>query len=350
MRIGVVGGAGKIGKLRVETIQECSDTKLAGVLDLSEEGARSVAGGAPVFTDLEPFLETEMDAVVVSTPPHTHEEPCIAALERGMHVLVEKPMANSVETCQRILNAANAADRVVATGFNMRYYPAFAYVKDAVTSGKIGTLTHVRAFGGHDGLAHFTHDWEYRAPIAGGGAMWDIGIHLTDLVRHLLGEVTSVYGVASESVWNLLGSEDNAVAVFKNPEGVAAIYQATWDEWRGYDFVIEAHGTHGLVRGAYAPMKNTLVTLPEPGGKPTTTKLQYFDIAVREKIQSWKTTAKLSFAEELRDFLKLCEGDLRVRIADGNAGLRSIEIANAVAESSRTNAPVELPVLEPVRP
>ncbi|NOD95179.1 Gfo/Idh/MocA family oxidoreductase [Ruegeria sp. HKCCD4884] len=350
MRIGVVGGAGKIGKLRVETIQECPDTTLAAVLDLSEEAARRVAGGAPVFTDPAQFFETEMDAVVVSTPPHTHEDPCITALQRGMYVLVEKPMANNVETCRRILETAKEAGRVVATGFNMRYYPAFAYVKDAVTSGKIGDLTHVRAFGGHDGLAHFTHDWEYRTPIAGGGAMWDIGIHLTDLVRHLLGEVTSVYGVASESVWNLPGSEDNAMAVFKNPEGLAAIYQATWDEWRGYDFVIEAHGTHGMVQGAYAPMKNTLVTLTEPGGKPTTTKRQYFDIAIREKLFSWKSTAKLSFAAELQDFLKLCSGDLSVRIADGNAGLRSIEIANAVAESTRTGQAVDLPVLEPVRP
>jgi len=350
MRIGVVGGAGKIGKLRVETIQECPDTTLAAVLDLSEDAARSVAGGAPVFDDLERFLETDMDAVVVSTPPHTHEDPCIGALKRGMHVLVEKPMASSAETCRRMLSVARDANRVIATGFNMRYYPAFAYVKDAITSGKIGEINHVRAFGGHDGLAHFTHDWEYRVPESGGGAMWDIGIHMTDMVRHMLGEVTSVYGVASERVWNLPGSEDDAIAVFKNPEGVAAVYHATWGEWRGYDFAIEVHGTHGMVRGAYAPMKNVLMTLPEPGGKATTKKLQYFDIAVREKLFSWKSTAKISFAEELRDFLKLCDGDLSVRIADGNAGLRSIEIADAVIESSRTNKAVELPVLEPVRP
>lgn len=350
MRIGVVGAAGKVGKLRAETIRECPDTELAAVLDLSEDSVRDVAGGAPTFTDLERFLKTEMDAVVVSTPPHIHEAACIGALERGMHVLVEKPMASSAEVCRRMLDTAKAANRTIATGFNMRYYPAFAYVKDALTDGKIGKISHVRAFGGHDGLAHFSHDWEYRVPESGGGAMWDIGIHVTDMVRHMLGEVTSVYGVASESVWNLPGSEDNAIAVFKNPEGVPAVYQATWGEWRGYDFVIEVHGTHGMVRGAYAPMQNLLMTMSEPGGKPEITKLNYFDIAVREKLKSWKSTCKISFAEELRDFLKLCDGDLSVRIADGNAGLRSIEIADAVIESTRTNKAVELPVLEPARP
>ena len=350
MRIGVVGGAGKIGALRIQTILNNPATELAAVLDLTEEAARKAAGGAPAFTDLDRFLDTEMDAIVVSTPPHVHEAPCIKALERGMHVLVEKPMTSTAEACQRILDTAKAADRTVATGFNMRYYPAFAYVKDTIASGKIGTLTHVRAYGGHDGLAHFTHDWEYRVPESGGGSMWDIGIHMTDMVRHMLGEVTSVYGVARETVWNLPGSEDNAIAIFKNPEGVPAVYQANWGEWRGYTFAIEAFGTHGMVTGAYAPMRNTLITMSEPGGRPVKTKRNYFDIEVREKLKSWKSTALLSFSEELGDFLKLCEGDLSRRIADGNAGLRSIEIANAVVESSRTNQAVELPVLKPVRP
>ena len=255
--------------------------------------------------------------------------PASPRLSVGLHVLVEKPLANSADACRRMLAAAKAANRTIATGFNMRYYPAFAYVKDTIASGKIGEISHVRAFGGHDGLAHFTHEWEYRVPQTGGGAMWDIGIHLTDMVRHMLGEVTSVFGVGSERVWNVEGSEDNAIAIFKNPDGIAAVYQATWGEWRGYDFGIEVHGTHGMVRGAYAPMKNVLMTMSEPGGKPTTTKLNYFDIAVREKLKSWKSTAKLSFADELRDFLKLCAGDLSVRIADGNAGLRAIEIADA---------------------
>lgn len=350
MRVGVVGGAGKIGKLRIRTIRENPSTELAAVLDLSEESAKAAAGNAPAFANLDQFLETPMDAVIVSTPPHVHEDTCVRALERGLNVLVEKPMASDVEACRRILAAAKAAERVVATGFNMRYYPAFAFVKDAITSGKIGTLTQVRAYGGHDGLAHFTHDWEYRVPESGGGAMWDIGIHLTDMVRHILGEVTSVYGVARETVWSLPGSEDNAIAIFKNPEGVPAVYHANWGEWRGYAFVIEAFGTHGMVTGAYAPMRNTLITMSEPGGTHVKTKKNYFDIELREKLKSWKSTALLSFAEELDDFLKLCDGDLSRRNADGNAGLRSIEIANAVVESSRTNKVVELPVLEPVRP
>ncbi|MDH5530779.1 MAG: Gfo/Idh/MocA family oxidoreductase [Paracoccaceae bacterium] len=349
MRFGVIGGGGKVGQLRVQTIHENVDTQLVAILDLSEDSARAVAGDAEVFTDLDQFLSVEMDAVIISTPPHFHEEACLKALAAGCHVLVEKPFSSSAESCRRMIDAGQKANRHVAVGFNMRYYPAFAYVKDAVTSGKIGQLTHVRAFGGHEGTVHFTHDWEYRVPMTGGGATWDIGIHVTDIVRHILGEVTSVYGVSSETVWNLEGSEDNAIAIFRNPEGIAATYQATWGDWRGYQFVIEAHGTHGMVRGSYAPMRNLLITMPEPGGKQTVTKVNYFGIEVREKLKSWKTTCTISFAEELCDFLKVCGGGTSVRSADANAGLRSIEIADAIKQSSLTNKAVELPILHPVR-
>jgi predicted dehydrogenase len=345
MRIGVVGGAGKIGQLRIQSINENPQTTLAAVLDISQEAAKNAAGDAPAHTELEAFLDTDMDAVIVSTPPHVHEGACVAALEHGFHVLVEKPMASTPQACQRIVAAAEKAGRTLATGFNMRYYPAFAFVKDAVDSGKIGTLDHVRAFGGHEGLAFFGADWQYRTPESGGGAMWDVGIHITDMVRCLLGEVTSVYGVASENVWHLPGSEDNAIVVMKNPAGIPATYHATWNEWKGYQSVIEAYGDLGMVRGAYAPMHNMLLTQSKPGGQTTKTVKRHFDVAVREKLKSWKTTALLSFAEELEDFIKLTKGAQGLRIADGYAGMRAIEIADAVYQSTKTNEVVTLPVL-----
>jgi predicted dehydrogenase len=146
-------------------------------------------------------------------------------------------------------------------------------------------------------------------------------------------------------VWNLPGSEDNALVIMKNAAGVPATYHATWNEWKGYQFVMEAYGTHGMVRGAYAPMHNLLLTQSKPGGQTTKTVKRYFDIAVREKLKSWKTTALISFAEELADFIKLTQGATGLRIADGYAGMRAIEIAAAVYESTKTNKAITLSVL-----
>lgn len=342
MKIGVIGAAGKIGQMRVQNIVENPDTVLAAVMDMEMHRAVAVAGDAPAFTDLNRFFDTEMDAVVISTPAHVREALCLQAFERGLHVLTEKPLAPTVEAARRIIEAARTAGKVLGAGFNMRYYPSFAYVKDVVTSGRIGEIDHVRIYGGHDGLGHFTHDWEYQAEFSGGGALWDVGIHMTDMARHILGEITSVYGTATNKVWNVPGSEDNALAIFKNPDGIPAIYQASWIDWKGYKSAIEVYGSCGMVRGAYAPMQNLLITMDKPGGAARKTRKFYPEIMLREKLKSWKTTAVASFGEELTDFIRLTRGETGLRCADGHAGLRAIEIAAAVPESTRTGQPVEL--------
>ena len=346
MRIGVVG-AGTIGKVRMRSIRDNPATDLVAVFDISRDVANSVVAGtrARAFTDLAAFLDCGMDAVIVSTPPHLHEEACCGALKRGLHVLAEKPLSNTVEGGRRIVDAALSADRVLAVGFNLRYYPFVKFLKNAIDEGRIGQLDHIRVFGGHNGLHNFRADWQYKAPESGGGAMMDIGIHMTDLARYVLGEVTSVYGFMSESVWHVKGSEDNAVAVFRSPQGIPATYQATWTEWRGYRSYVEAYGTEGMVRGSYAPMQNLLITNERPGVARRTIRRFYPEIMVREKLKTWQSTLLLSFHEELRDFLEMIGGNFDVPLADGYAGLRSLEIAAAVRESTRSNVPVQLPVL-----
>ncbi|MCV2873287.1 Gfo/Idh/MocA family oxidoreductase [Defluviimonas sp. WL0050] len=345
MRIGVIGAAGKIGQMRVATILAEKHTELVAVMDVTEEKARAHAHGAQVFTDLDSFLGVPMDAVVISTPAHVREPICLAAFKAGLHVLTEKPLSNTVEGARRIHAAAREAGRALGAGFNMRYYPAFAYVKNVLDQGLIGEIDHIRVYGGHGGLSNFANEWEYRAPMSGGGALWDVGIHMTDIAHYLMGDIVEIYGVASEKVWQVPGSEDNAMAIFKSSSGLAAIYQATWNDWKGYQSAVEVYGTKGMVRGAYAPMENLLITMDETGGEARTLRKRYFDIKVREKLKSWKTTAVQSFQEELADFIGLTEGRTGLRIADADAALRAVEIAVAVPESSRAGLPVRLPSL-----
>jgi len=346
MRVGLIG-AGKIGQLRARTLREHPQVELAAVFDLDAELAAKAASksGARVVRSLDEFLDVPMDAVVISTPVHVHEAACLAAFARGLHVLLEKPIANTAVGARKLVEAALAARRAFGVGFNLRYYPAFRCVRETLAQGRIGRLDHLRVYGGHEGLTKFAHEWEYKAPISGGGALWDVGIHMSDLARHFLGEITEVYGVATESVWNVPGSEDNALALLRSPAGVAASYQATWSEWKGYGIFVEAYGERGMVRGAYAPMSNLLVLQERAGAPRTTTKLRYPWIQVREKLFSWQTTALESFRLELDDFLLLCRGRRDLVIADGYAGLRACEIAEAVRTCTRTGERVTLPEL-----
>ena len=157
------------------------------------ERARAVAGacGAHPYNRIEDLLVESPDAVFVASPLPDHPQSVEAALRAGAHVLCEKPLANTVDGCRALHQAAAAADRILAVGFNHRYYPAIAYLKECVDAGRIGRLDHLRVFGGHDGLHNFKADWQYRAPASGGGAMMDVGIHMTDLARYIAGDLTS---------------------------------------------------------------------------------------------------------------------------------------------------------------
>lgn len=346
MRFGLIG-AGKIGQLRARSIREHASATLTAVCDVNTAAATAAAAstGARVCATLDDFMGVDMDAVIVSSPIHLHEEACIAAFNAGRHVLCEKPLSNSAASAQRIVDAARRAGKALGVGFNLRYYPAIKFVKETIEAGGIGTVDHLRVFGGHDGLHNFSMDWQYRAPVSGGGAMWDVGIHMTDVARYLMQEITEVYGVLSDTVWKVAGSEDNALAVFRNPEGIPASYQATWTEWRGYGFFVEVYGDKGMVRGSYAPMQNLLIRQEHPGAPRSRKRHLYPEIMVREKLYTWQSTALLSFKEELDDFLALAAGRDTGRIADGYAGLRSIEVADAVRTSTATREAVHLPFL-----
>ena len=343
MKFAVIG-AGTIGRLRAASIRSNPETELLAVVDPVPTAAeRAVEGsGARALADYRAALDLPgLDAVVVSSPLPAHDEQVVAALEAGKHVLCEKPLANTPEGCQRMLAAARASGRTLATGFNHRYYPSIKYLRQVVADGLIGTVDHLRIFGGHDGLHNFRADWQFKAPASGGGAMMDVGIHMTDLAVHLLGDVVEVYGVSSNRILQVPGSEDNAVAIFKSPTGIPVTYHATWTEWKGYRWYVEAYGEKGMVRGYYAPMFNMLITQDRPGGPRRRSFKLHLDVMVRERLRSWTSTALLTFEEELRDFLAMVRGE-KVTLASGFDGFRAVEIAHAVYRSTRDGAVVRL--------
>lgn len=343
MRFGLVG-AGGIGRVRAQALMHAEGCRLSAVTDMDEKRAQALATatGARAFPSLDAFLASdELDAVIISTPPQFHEEIAIAAMAAGKHVLCEKPLANSVEAARRMVEAARRYGRVLTTGFNHRYFEAVQFVKETLDSGAIGELDHIRAFAGHAGLSEFSAPWMYDANVIGGGALLDNGIHIIDLTRYLLGDVEEVYGVATTRVWQLDRSEDNGIAIFKSPQGKHAILQATWSEWKGYHFFIEAYGDRGMARASYAPMMSMAVTMSRPGGARRRQYHFYPGNILREKLKGWQSTAIRGFRREFQDFIALCEGRRNI-IADGFDGFRAVEIANAIYRCNQEKCAVHL--------
>jgi len=343
MRFGLVG-AGGIGKVRAQALMHAEGCRLSAVTDMDEERAQALATatGARAFPSLDAFLASdELDAIIISTPPQFHEDIAIAAMAAGKHVLCEKPLANSVEGARRMVEAARRYGRILTTGFNHRYFEAVQFVKETLDSGAIGELDHIRAFAGHTGLSEFSAPWMYDKKVIGGGALLDNGVHIIDLTRYLLGDVEEVYGVATNRVWQLDRSEDNGIAIFKSPQGKHAILQATWSEWKGYRFFIEAYGDRGMARASYAPMMSMAVTMSRPGGARRRQYHFYPGNILREKLKGWQSTAIRGFRQEFRDFIALCEGRRNI-IADGFDGFRAVEIANAIYRCNQEKCAVHL--------
>lgn len=344
MRFGLIG-AGLIGRLRAQAIAKIPGASLAAVTDVAEPVARELAGkyGARVAPTLDQLLAgADCDTVIVCTPPQYHEKAVLAALAAGKHVVCEKPLSNSVESCRRMVTAAKQHGKILTTGFNHRYFPAIQFLKKSLDDGVIGKLNHVRAYAGHEGLSQFRSVSEYDKSVIGGGALCDVGIHLIDLTAYVLGDVREVSGLATGTVWNLPGAEDNGFAHLRSAAGVVATLQASWTEWKGYRFHLEAYGDRGMIRAYYAPMMHLLITMNKPGGKRQRSFSFYPAMAIREKVFGWQHTVIETFRQELTDFISLASGGPRGAIADGFAGLRAVEIANAVYRSTAERRAIEL--------
>ena len=343
MRFGLIG-AGAIGKIRAGALAKSPVTELVAVSDLDEARARAAAPGAKFFKDANDLIAAaDVDAVIISTPPQLHESLAAAAASAGKHALVEKPMAATSEVCERMIRAARDAGTLLTVGYNHRYFEAMKLMRDVVASGDIGTLSHVRAYTGHSGLAEFKAPWMYDKQVMGGGALMDNGTHIIDLTRYIIGDPTEVFGVATHKVWNL-GVEDEGIALLRTADGVTASVEASWHEWRGYRFHIEAYGDRGMARAYYAPMMATVIRLDKPGGSKSVQRHFYPKAILREKLKGWQSTVIQTFVEELADFVAAARGQSHSgRLALAADGLRAIQIAHATYASEASRDCITLP-------
>src|SRR5262249_20152731 len=143
MKFGLIG-IGAIGSVRASALRRTKGCELVAVHDLDTVRARALAPQAKFHATVASLFASTCEAVIISTPPQFHEQLAVEALRNGKHVLVEKPMAPTVDACRRMIEAAAAAGRILTIGFNHRYFAALKLVRDVVQSGELGRLSHVR--------------------------------------------------------------------------------------------------------------------------------------------------------------------------------------------------------------
>jgi predicted dehydrogenase len=206
--IGLVG-YGYIGRIHTLSYRELPlyypDTlpgiSLAAVCTSRPETARAAAaeGGYAVwFTDVGELVRHNSVSVVdCSTPNHQHRQTLLAAIAAGKHVYCEKPLALNGAEAREIAREAHAAGVSVGMTFNFRFVPALMRAKRIIEDGLLGEVYSFRAEYYHSGYVDPQRPlaWRMKQELSGGGALVDLGSHLIDLIRHLLGEIESVRAV-----------------------------------------------------------------------------------------------------------------------------------------------------------
>ena len=211
--------------------------------------------------------DPEVEVVDICTPPNVHSEPAIACCEAGKPMLCEKPLARDAEEAKEMLRAAEKAGVVNMTGFNYRFVPAVSYAKKLIDDGFVGRVLNFRGAYlnvevGDWGYINpnFPLDWHFRAETAGHGAIGDLGSHIIDLSRYLVGEISSVAGatatfvkerplVDKPTVKGKVEVEDAAVAAVKFANGALGTIEASWMAPGRKDFLrFEVTGNEGSIR------------------------------------------------------------------------------------------------------
>jgi myo-inositol 2-dehydrogenase/D-chiro-inositol 1-dehydrogenase len=226
VRIGVVG-AGWIAAEHVATLARLDGAEVVAVCDLDEARARELAGGGAAYTDWHELLERESpDAVFVCTPPLVHREVTVEALERGIHVYLEKPIARGLDDARGIVEAAAGSDAVCAVGYQWRGVEVLDDLREALDGQELGLLIGI-------GTGPTKSRPWFLDRAQGGGNLLERASHGIDLERAVGGEVVAVQATAgaiplAQSAGERGDIEDSAAIVLRFATGAVGSTSIAW--------------------------------------------------------------------------------------------------------------------------
>lgn len=249
-RLGFLG-VGWIGRHRMEALARDGLAQVAAVADPQQEAleaAVEVAPEAERTESLEELLEHELDGIVIATPSALHADQAVAALERGLAVFCQKPLARDAEETRRVLRAAREADRLLAVDLSYRHVEALRVAEAIVDEGEIGLVHSI------DLVFHSAYGpdkpWLTNPELSGGGCLIDLGTHLVDLALWLTGATECEVETARMLSLQGHGVEDRATAELTlGDDEVRTRLACSWFQSAGGECAFEctAWGTDGAV-------------------------------------------------------------------------------------------------------
>ena len=329
-RAGMVG-AGNICEYHVAAVQALPDVELVGITDLDQRRAEDAAAewGTRAFPSMEALVDAGANVIHVNTPPSSHMAVAVEALERGCHVLVEKPVAESPEDARRIGELADSKGLVATVDHSLLYDPQVLRALEQVRAGSIGKVVSVDIF----------RSSEY-PPYEGGplppqyrdaGYPWrDLGVHCLYMIQELLGTITDV-----DAEWRSLGGDPNLAfdewrALVRCERGLAQ-FQLSWNT-KPMQSQMVIHGTSGVLRVDLFAMfvgRRSVTPLPKAAERVVNAYGESFRSLVDVPRGAWKfLRGEVQAFQGLRDLV----ADFYRRLGTGEAPPVSIEDAAVIVE------------------
>jgi UDP-N-acetylglucosamine 3-dehydrogenase len=284
--------------------------ELAGIADVDNARVESLAKqyNTQGFTSYTDMLKLGLDAVSIVVPTTLHKKVSLDVINSGTSLLVEKPIADTVENATAIINAARNANLTMMVGHIERFNPAVAKMKEIIDSSKLGKLVSIST----------TRVGPYNPRIRDVGVILDIGVHDIDVISYLYNaKVSEVYAVAGSVIHPF---EDHASIVLRYDGDRAGVVETNWltpHKTRKFTVI----GTDGVAYGDYME--------------------QSVNIHDKDWVRAAKIEKKEPLRNELENFLQSCEKRTEP-VTTGEDGLHALKVALAAIESYRARTSVKL--------
>jgi UDP-N-acetyl-2-amino-2-deoxyglucuronate dehydrogenase len=350
-------GCGKVAHLHASAIQNLPNARLAGVWSRTQQTANGFACQykVPAYTDVAELIKKEkIDLAVVCTPHPFHLEPAQQAALQGANILVEKPLASTLEDADKIISTCKKAGVKLGVVSQRRWYEPVLRVKKAIEAGKIGkpVLGTVNMLGWRDKSYYDADKWRGNWKTEGGGVLVNQAPHQLDILLWFMGEVEEVYGIWRNLNHPYIEVEDTALAVIKFRNGGIGNVIVSNSQKPGIYGKVHVHGENGAsagvqtdggamfiagMKGILEPPVNDLWTVP----------------GEEELVEKWKMEDVRHFSSidpmthymerQIEDFLFALDEN-RDPLVTGEDGRRTVELFTAIYRSTRDNLPIKLPL------
>ena len=333
VNVGIIG-LGKMGKLHMTNCLYIDDVNVIAAADESKKAlskAKSM-GVKHLHTDYLDLLNDDsldLDAVIICLPNFLHFDCIRLALEAGLDIFVEKPMANTVEECRKVVDLVKKCGRTLMIGHSSRFIDAIEKMKDVVDKGYIGnleTLTMEEVINGpfaHGAVPTPVPEWWFDPKKVGGGVMLDLGYHLIDLFRFFTGGECTVLSCCLDHKLNL-PMEDGAIVILQSRHCSAkGIINVGWYQksiFPKFNFRVILHGNAGYISSDEFVPRNMYLYAIQEGAK------NLFRRIIGKKIKPLSYTYYFTaYYKELQHFFDCIKQGLNPSVSPVD-GLRTIEV------------------------